>query len=543
MSLASYDVKQELIKLTKNFLSIDHPFTELKDLLVNKKPIHLIHNQIAGQLSQIKNLDDLAITSRLEENAYQQQIKEDEEEKRRDIEEMRQDLRQKNKMTDELQSIKALKEQYDRQLLVYTHVHSHPDTPVVHQHPSQPVPVTLLNPNSHVHTHLEASLSRQDLERKIEVINRRILVITREFNTLAFREDEREIRRGNREKRLQARLGYVERKTGVTDTLTSVNRENLISNINRERKAIEQQYSSLLLKAEQLSYSIFLEEFERSLQITRRPSQEIEALRTIVRKMKEHLDYQQKAANIQLQLNRTVQAISENNSTLQQLNSKLVSLRLANPNLTKSNDNLEKENTGLRKLYDNHTKIRNKLIPPALTLSGLSLLFSIPLILTLAGIIPYAIAPAVVFTLVIAPPAILLLAGLGVGIAAITYAVKAYLNKSAIESNRETIENNTKQMSTNRQEIDTLENQTIPTLRQTLLQNEGSQILLTNDLQYAETLAKQALNQAKEVEPYVYSSTPFFKPDVNAQQHPSALGNTITTPSAPPYESLYPTFN
>ncbi|WP_457609288.1 Dot/Icm T4SS effector LegC3/PpeA, partial [Legionella pneumophila] len=505
MSLATYDVKQELVKLTQNFFSIDHQFSELKNLLTDKKTIPWIHNQIVDQLSQIKKSDEIAMIARLEKSAYEQQMKEDDDEKNRDVEELRQDLLQMNDLTRQLEILRVRKEQYERELLIYNtvpHVHTHPDTPVVHQHPSQPISAPLLNPNTHVHTHLEATLSSQDIELSVRKINKRISEITKELKILDSRNNAREIRRGDREKRLQARLNYVQKTAGVVNTLSPDNQKKLLSNIEKEKKSLTQQHSSLLLKADQLNYSIFLEQFELSLQIMQGPFQEVDALQTIVKRMKGHLNYKEKAAAIQSRLDNTVLTIGENLRRLTRLNSQLSSLQLANPDLTRRNERLEEQNRELLESYNSHIKTRNKLFFPTLVLSGLSLLFSIPLILTLTGIIPYAIAPAVLLTLIIAPPALLLLAGLGVGIATITYAVKAYFNNSTIESNKETIESNRRQMGANQKEIYTLENQTIPNLKKELLQNEGIQNRLTDELQYFESLAEQALKQAKEVEPH-----------------------------------------
>ncbi|HAT1881969.1 TPA: type IV secretion protein Dot [Legionella pneumophila] len=543
MSLATYDVKQELVKLTQNFFSIDHQFSELKNLLTDKKTIPWIHNQIVDQLSQIKKSDEIAMIARLEKSAYEQQMKEDDDEKNRDVEELRQDLLQRNHLTRQLEILRVRKEQYERELLIRNtvpNVHTHPDTPVVHQHPSQPISAPLLNPNTHVHTHLEATLNSQDIGLSIQKINRRISEITKELEILDSRNNAREIRRGDREKRLQARLNYVQKTAGVINTLSPDNQKKLLSNIEKEKKSLTQQHSSLLLKADQLNYSIFLEQFELSLQIMQGPFQEVDALQTIVKRMKGHLNYKEKAASIQSRLDNTVLTIGENLRRLTRLNSQLSSLQLANPDLTRRNERLEEQNRELLESYNSHIKTRNKLFFPTLVLSGLSLLFSIPLILTLTGIIPYAIAPAVLLTLVIAPPALLLLAGLGVGIATITYAVKAYFNNSTIESNKETIESNRRQMGANQKEIYTLENQTIPNLKKELLQNEGIQNRLTDELQYFESLAEQALKQAKEVEPHTYPYRPFFNSEVAVHQHPS-VDNDIVTPSAPPLDPLYPT--
>ncbi|MGX6642165.1 type IV secretion protein Dot [Legionella pneumophila] len=542
MSLATYDVKQELIKLTQNFLSLENPFSELKNLLIDKKIVTEIHNQIAVQLYQIKKSDETAVITRLEKSAYEQQMKEDDDEKNRDIEELRQDLLQRNHLTRQLQILGVRKEQYERELLIrntVSHVHTHPDTPVVHQHPSQPISAPLLDPNTHVHTHLEATLNSQGIELSIQRINRRISEINKELETLDSRNNEREIRRGDREKRLQARLNYVQKTAGVANTLSSNNQKKLLSNIEKEKESLAQQHSALLMKAKQLNYSIFVEQLELSLQTMQRPFREIDALKAIVKRMKEHLNYKEKAASIQYQLNNTVRTIGENTSSLERLQSKLRSLQLANPDLTRRNERLAEQNRGLLESYNTHTKTRNKLLLPTFILAGLSLLFSIPLILTLAGIIPYVIAPAVLLTLVIAPPALLLLAGLGTGIAAITYAVKAYFNNSTIESNEETIESNRRQMGTNQKEIYTLENQTIPNIKKELLENGEIKNRLTDELQYIEDLAEQALKQASEVEPYAYSSMPFFNPEVIVHQHPS-VSNGMMTPSAPPLDPLYP---
>lgn len=165
-------------------------------------------------------------------------MKEDDDEKNRDVEELRQDLLRRNDLTRQLEILRVRKEQYERELLIRNtvpHVHTHPDTPVIHQHPSQPISAPLLNPNNHVHTHLEATLSSQDIELSIQKINRRISEINKELEILDSRNNAREIRRGDREKRLQARLNYVQKTAGVVNTLSPDNQKKLLSNIEKEK--------------------------------------------------------------------------------------------------------------------------------------------------------------------------------------------------------------------------------------------------------------------------------------------------------------------
>lgn len=192
--------------------------------------------------------------------------------------------------------------------------------------------------------------------------------------------------------------------------------------------------------------------------------------------------------------------------------------------MTAANEELVSRNLELTAMKEHHANLRHRLGTPALLLFGLTFLFSIPLILTISGVIPFFIAPALLYILVSAPPTILLLSTIGVGIAAIVFSFKMHSNESAIKSNLQAIETNSNQMSRNSQNLKSLETLTIPTLDMQIKKDENLRDQLMLSLQKLQRQAAQAFQKAKEVECLSYANSSLLNSS-NTQSNDASLSS------------------
>lgn len=528
MSLADFDIDQHLRMAFAFYLSEKTiPFSDLQNLITNKTHILKIHQDLTNSLNIIRNEDKNSVLISLQEKAYQNQIEEDEREKNRDLGASQREQTQKNNLTKELilEKITLNTQRNDLEAITLEQIH--------HTHPHD---------HNNVHQHqissLESALKRNEIRRKIDSLSLRINTIEQNLSTLDDQSTERESRRTQRESRIVARLQYIQKKPGIgiENTLSTQNQSFLLTNIQQAHQALDQKYNSLTNRAKQSNYPIFLEELEKHLCTSRRAAQEIEALRSIIKFMKQHLNNEKETTIIQSDLNKINTTLANNKNELENLNTKLSSLKQENPNLINANKDLKAQNLALDSSLFNNINQRNRLFRAVQLLSIATLVSSIPLILTLIHIIPFFIAPVFLFILVTAPPAVLLTTTIIVGIAALIYAIKARSNKSSMQTNQCTIDNNNGKMSQNLQGINLLENQTIPNLTSKTKTDENTKKQLTTSLEISQGEADRTLTQAKDVTPFTYSSTSFLH---TIGKNPSAT----VIPSAPPMDETTSSIN
>lgn len=534
MRLAKFDINQQLKSEFNAFLNSNINFTELRALVIGKKAVPVVHSQLTAMLTEAKIADQNEASAALEQQAYDNQVTEDNVEKIQDDRDRRNDDETKDRLTRELAQKKADRTGLEQQMLVNEFIvqASNPAQPVVHQHPQNPPVVT-----TNLHTHMNSFEIKRQLEADISALTHCIIDIEQELTDIAKREKERDNRREKRESRLQARVEYAQKRQGIAPTLSSENQTKLLRNIKNKNQALEQQCIASTATALQVNYSVFLEQFEFYLNHNNnRPSQEIEALSKILQLIKHNITHEQEAATLQSRLRSTIVAIAQDKRNLELTQQRLDSLIQANPDLTAANEHLKSENEGLSASREQNIQTRNRLFYPALILTGVGILATIPLILTLVGAIPFFISPALLLALVITPPALLLAAGIGFSIATLVYAIKGMFNSSSITTNEETINNNLSRMDMNTRDMATIENQTIPDLKTGITNNERNKDELTILLTQTTKLAEQTFSQAKAIEIPQYSSSLLFG-QANVHVHPSvSTTEQDYSPSAPPLE-------
>lgn len=93
------------------------------------------------------------------------------------------------------------------------------------------------------------------------------------------------------------------------------------------------------------------------------------------------------------------------------------------------------------------------MIKPTLILAIGAVVTGIPLVLVLSGVLTFAIAPALFFTLLSIVPVFALTIGLGLVIAALVYAIKGAITGNEIKSHKKTMDANITQMDQNEMKL------------------------------------------------------------------------------------------
>ncbi|HAZ7571898.1 TPA: kinectin 1 [Legionella pneumophila] len=513
MFLANCNIEELVTEHIKQFLADEElSFSGLKDLILSKAPIPWIHSSVTATLLKSRDSDKTEVKKNLEQQAYKAQLAEDKIQKEQDDAEALKDKKLKEILTRELNHIptQISEQQTELRLLHYklerlfesqakVDVIQHSDSPLkkTKSSSSHSASIERLQRSINEHEIKIQSLFEQEINNKIKL------------NEIEKRASVRSQHHTKRVKRAQARIGYNSTGEDVVSTLSGKNQSILLRSIQKQHNALEKKCSDLIQEGDQINYPLFLEELQKFLNKKNRnlSSQEIDALKSVIKFIKQHLEFEHEAINTQSSLHIKKQSISSQIEKLRELQNKLKTLKNNNPHLTAANEELVSRNLELATMKEHHANLRHRLGTPALLLFGLTFLFSIPLILTISGVIPFFMAPALLYILVSAPPTILLLSTLGVGIAAIIFSFKMHSNESAIKSNLQAIESNSSQMSRNSQNLKSLETLTIPTLDMQIKKDENLRDQLMLSLQKLQRQAAQAFQKAKEVECLSYANS------------------------------------
>ncbi|HHU0021705.1 TPA: Dot/Icm type IV secretion system effector LegC3/PpeA [Legionella pneumophila] len=527
MFLANCNIEELVTEHIKQFLADEElSFSGLKDLILSKAPIPWIHSSVTAALLKSRDSDKTEVKKNLEQQSYKAQMAEDKIQKEQDEDEALKDKKLKEILTRELNHIptQISEQQTELRLLHYKLerlFESQTKVDVI-QHPDSSM--KKIKPSS-THSASIERLQRSINEREIKIqslfeqeVNNKI-----KLNEIEKRASIRSQHHTKRVKRAQARIGYNSTGEDILSTLSGKNQSILLRSIQKQHHALEKKCSDLIQEADQINYPLFLEELQKHLNKKKHnlSSQEVDGLKSVIKYIKQHLEFEHEAINTQSSLHIKKQSISSQIVKLRELQSKLKTLKNNNPHLTAANEELVSRNLELTAMKEHHANLRHRLGTPALLLFGLTFLFSIPLILTISGVIPFFIAPALLYILVSAPPTILLLSTLGVGIAAIVFSFKMHSNESAIKSNLQTMETNSNQMNRNSQNLKSLEALTIPTLDMQIKKDENLRDQLMLSLQKQQRQAAQAFQKAKEVECLSYANSSFLNSGNTQSSDPS----------------------
>jgi uncharacterized membrane protein YqjE len=520
MLLANYNLPELVTEHINKYLSSSAlSFSDIKSLLLSKAPIPQVHVNITALLTEAKEKNKAKVKTALETQAYKNQMAEDKKQKEHDETEEIKDDESKKRLKRELDHIPGKLNTYESDCRLQERklarlLASRPNVEVT-QHPGKAGTKKSSNSTKleeHERAVERAKTSLMDYQDKIRLLYVERNSIETKLKEIETRSEDRKDRRHARSRRAQAGVGYHSSGEGVEDALSQRNRLLLAKSIETQYDALEKKCAELIQDSEQINYPFFLDELPKYLDNTEDAVtvQEVIALKATLKFMKKHFECEQQAASSEDSLNKKRQSISAQIVKLQECNKRLQSLQNSNPGLTAANQKLRAENVELKEALTYNSGWKDSLGTPCWLLAGLTFLFAIPFILTLSGTIPFFIAPALLYSLVSIPPALLLLTTLGMGIAAIVYTVKASSNESTLKSNLQTIEKNQNSMGRNSQSLKTLQTVTIPNLEAQIKKDEALRDRLVSSIKDSKERAAEALKQAREIETVSFSDSPFI---------------------------------
>lgn len=513
MFLANCNIQEFVTKQVKVFLQDEElSYPDIKALILSKAPIPQVQSSIIIAFNKAKESDIVDVKKKLEEQAYKLQQQEDKKQHEKDVLDEDKDNKQKDTLKSALKKIPAQLSEYESELRLLNNklmrlIESQSQAIITNGN------VRKTNLSGATNSSVERlRRSIAEYEEKIQLLFDKDGRYRKQLNELEARVKNRLERNDRRNKRDQARIGYKITGEDILDTLSQKNQALLTRNIKKQQTSLAQKSIYLIQEAEQVNYQIFLSELEHHLKDgpAHLKSNEIRALLSIVKLMRKHIDFEQEHINAISSLNRKKQLMGTLKGKQLELNNKLKLLKGSHPRLIGKNDELKIINEELKIQAEHNAAWRQTLTTPTLLLAGLTLLFVIPLILTVSGTIPFFISPALMYALVITPPSLLLAATLATGIAALVFLIKANSNDSAIKANQRIIESNASKMNRSSQSLKSIELSTLPDLDNQLKREENLKEQLLISSEKSKIQSEQAFKQASEIEPLSFSESPIL---------------------------------
>ena len=519
MLLANYNIQELVTEQINSYLAEDElSFTDYKAQILSKSPFPKVHSAIVTILNNSKKTDQIEVQKVLEKQACKNQLAEDEKQKKIDELAGIKDEALKERLVRELNHIPTLEVSYATEITLLKRrllhlLESNTSVEVIQNQRTDinRIPVRIPT-NNHARDIARFNKSILDYQTKAQGLIAQRKSSQLQLDKIDKRSEKRLANHLKRTKREQARVGYQTTGEGVLDTLSVKNRSLLAQGIQDQFSALEKKCAELLQESEQIHFAYFLEQIPNHLTSTKKLSEtEIAALKSVLKLMKQHLLYEQEILSSQDSLTIKQHSINIQMSKLQELKTKHNILKKDNPSLTSANMQLITQNAALSASLEHNKSLHQRLGALSLLLLALTLVFTIPLILTLNGVIPFFIAPVLLYILVTAPPVLLLIATIALGISSIVYYSKSNSNEQEINKNKQTISKNTSQLDKNHISLQNLLLNTIPTLESQIKKDESLKEQIETSLQKTQVLSKQAVQQATEIEPLSYASSPFLE--------------------------------
>lgn len=480
----------------------DHSFSDIKECLVTNSSLSFIHAQLNDALLETKIKTEEQVKKALEDDFYNKQIKADQQQKNHDDSEQLIDKQKHRTLTRKLDSLITLKSTHESTRAINIHSLnsllfnsiSLPDAPKKDEKNRDQKKIRILQ-----------DLVNTDEKKILSIINS-ITIHQKKVYQLNAKIQQRDDNERDRMQREQARIGHKSSGQGLESTLSQSSSMHLGQFFREQQRLIDLKYVDLIHEANLHVYPCFIEQITRKLGDLNLSLNEQEALRIILKLMRQHAQHKQNIISIRDELKRTKQLIATQTRKLLHHESQLSSLQSNNPELMSSNNILEQQNKEHSELLDQYTQLSKRYMAPTCLLLAIAFLCSIPAILTIGGIIPLFLSPILGYALVLAPPALCIAATIASAITSLVYYVKAQSNKTALSTNTNTINANNKLMSVNEETIKVTRELSIPLLKGQMNKDESRKEQLIQDLEQSKRMAKQTHHQAQGIEPQTTSS-------------------------------------
>ncbi len=512
MFLATMDIQKLVTTHMISFLcEADLTYGTIKQYLIDKAPISSVHFKLAQFISQEKTKNLREVRQRLEDQAFNNQIQEDEKEKeleqiqQRDIKQeqtrLKKDLNGIPKQIATHQKVCLLMQSELNQLNAMQHYTKQP----IKQSDQTMTRIVLLKKKLFEH-----EVKILNLTQHQTIIESKLHELTVQSNRIKRHQSERKFR-------AQARVGYSTSTEGIHNTLSVKNSEQLIKNIETQTSSLESKASHLISEAETINYGTYIEQLQLNSSKIHLKSAEIDALAPLLKYVKLYLDAESQANMIESTLNTKRNSISNQWKKLNQLKAKLSELK--NSKLSTQNSQLLQTGDELKPKYEKLTQLNQRLKYATYIAFFVTLSSTVPLILTWVGIIPLVTSAAVLYSLVSIPPSLSLLTTIALAISTLVYYFKAQQTDTLIKTQEQTLENNVNQMRRNENEIKTMLKFSIPTAERQIEKDEQLRDTLDLQLKECKSKAQTYLDKVKSVEPVSGITTSIFETNTTAEKN------------------------
>lgn len=528
MPLSSYNINQRLATHLEDLFTQKHSFEALKTYLVEQQPISVIQQKIVVDIVKHSDEDKAAVKISLEQEALKEQRQEDETAQQQDDEIKQQLSIAPEELVAELsekQKLIALRETELAELnqrvasnLRWTidmsdvGVKEHPVQ--VHSdetQTSESVSAVVINANNPLYTQRVASL-----QEELTQLKARTLEIENTLNQSQQQVQQLKVNDLARQQRLKAGLNWENAKANVSiyQALSEKNQEALKNKLHEAYLGIDNHAIELEQQAEEHNYNQFFTAVKTELKdledLEPDVLPKIEAIESIIRHIEIHREKRATLPLLQQKLDEINNTISTNKTNLDTYQERVKFLELNIPGLSQKNTDLVEQNKKLKPSMERNKNAALRALIPSVTtgIIGVGLITSLLLL-------PFAF-PLTMFIF----PALVVLTGLGFGIASLVYHLKGKHDSNAIAANEQSIAYNELEKHSNQQELDQLSTQTIPTSQKAIQEAQEEKELTEQLLQKTELQAHDALEIANAIEPI----------EAKSKCQPELIEETVITP-------------
>lgn len=510
MSFFHLDIHQLVIKqITSYLLQSSLSFNELKAILTNKAPLPSIQAKITTQLTDCKKQELADTQHRIEKKIIDTQSQEDAQDAEEEKKQNQVLDEEKKRLTHELDEIPDKILTHEKECILLVNEIRTSKQALLTDHPKKTLrhtPLHLVHSNEknqdesdHAIASLEKKLLEQGLE--ISVLTQRQFAIQSKLGQINSQLRKHSNHQVERQFRDQARTVYESSQEGIFNALSIKNKKILQNSIKTQQDTLEKKLSELTQEAECIHYPVLLDQLPIILPQLQFKPPEREAITRLLKLVHSHLEYELLATSIEKNLYEKRKSINAQLNQLKKNQLKLEQLKKETPLLAETSEKMDKDNVSLQPRLDGFSQTTQRLKKIVFIFTAITALSTLPLILTLAQMIPFFIAPLLVYTLVITPPAILLFTTLCLGITTLIYSFKNTRLNALIETNQQSAEKNRNQIKRNDQELNHIECQIIPSIERQIKKDETLRDQLNKQFQDNKLLAIQHLAQAQVIEP------------------------------------------
>ena len=297
MFLDNYNTNDLVAEQIKNYLSGTHcTYLQLKSFILNKRPIPEVHSNIVAFLSQAKSQDQSQIQKILENQAYKNQITEDEQQIINARIEQLKDEELRARFNRELSAIPTQISTYEaEQRSIEDKINwaiYKPNINIIASQylgPIAQLPSRVLNQQNWIAQQLRDN--SQYYQIKIQVLLEKKKIIQKKLIEIDQRADLRQQSNTEREDRAKERLSYEKTGEHIEGTLSSKNLRKLLKSVQKQHTSLQKKCDQLIEESKLIHFAFFIEQLPLHLPSMKLSPQEVDALLSVSKFVRLHLQH------------------------------------------------------------------------------------------------------------------------------------------------------------------------------------------------------------------------------------------------------------